>query len=110
VTHVAMMVQADSVSVPACDCTFSTPRVRWYLYIWRQARIAREPFADVMRSEARESRSIDPWIRGARGDANRSRLIGLSLEEARDRGNLELAPWNAEKIANFLCECEPLTT
>lgn len=104
-TNLAMMVKADPVPV-ACGCTFSVPRVRWYLYIWRQARLAREPFADVMASEARESRAIDPWIRGRKGDAQQGRLIGLSLEDARDRGRLQLAPWNAEAISAFLCECD----
>ena len=92
-----------SCDCPFSECTFSVPRVRWYLTVWVESRKYREPFADVLRSESRNSRDIDPWIRGGRVDPDRGRMIGLSLERAATDGGLALQPWNAEKVARFLC-------
>ena len=103
-THVVVAVQVEQAASP-CTCDFSVPKVRWYLHIWRQSRIYREPFADVMRSEARESRQNAVWNRGARAAQHRGLMIGLALESARDQAGLQLAPWNADAISRFLCEC-----
>ena len=92
---------------PPERCTFAPSRVRWYLVVWRLAEIVREPFAEVLRSEARNSRDIDPWIRGGRVDPDTGRLIGSALEDARDRGGIALRAWNAERIAAFLCPHAP---
>jgi hypothetical protein len=99
---------ASTMAAPASDCegalcTFTPARVRWYLICWRLSEIVREPFTVVLASESRNSRDIDPWIRGGRVDPEKGRLIGLSLELARDRGGIALTPHSADRIASFLC-------
>lgn len=89
-----------------CDCAygscrFSVPRVRFYLHVWRQAVVSGESFASILRAETRNSRLIDPWIRGSRANRD-AEDIGLSLELA-GRAGLTLAPWNAERVAAHLC-------
>lgn len=85
-------------------CAFTPSRVRWYLICWRLAQVVKEPFAVVLAAESRNSRDIDPWIRGGRVDPEKGRLIGLSLEHARDDGGMALTPHNADRISAFLCE------
>lgn len=84
-------------------CEWTAPRIRWYLVVWRMSIIAREPFANVLRSEARLSRDVDPWARGGKVDPGWALNIGLSLEHARDQFGLSLQPHNAERISSVLC-------
>ena len=84
-------------------CEWTAPRIRWYLVVWRMSLIAREPFANVLRSEARLSRDVDPWARGGKVDPGWALNIGLSLEHARDQYGLSLQPHNAERISSVLC-------
>lgn len=106
---VVLQVIQPAAIADACDCTFSRcrfrlPLVRFYLYAYRQAQIAREPFADVLRDCVRNSREVDPFIRAGRIiDRDACHEIALSLEMARDQGAIALTPWNAERIAAYLC-------
>lgn len=84
-------------------CAFSAPRVRWYLFVWRQAQLAGEPFPEVLRSESRSSTDLDPWIRGGRVDRDQAVDIGIALTSARDDGGFTLHPYNAELIGQWLC-------
>lgn len=84
-------------------CEWTPARVRWYLICWQLALRVHEPFANVLGSESRNSRDIDPWIRGGRVDPERGRSIGLSLEHARDDGGLDLRTYNADRISSYLC-------
>jgi hypothetical protein len=97
------VVRASADCPGPASCEFTVARVRWYLWCWNLAVRYREPFSNVLRSESRNSRDIDPWIRGGRVDPDRGRAIGLSLELARKDGGLTLATWNAEKISHYLC-------
>jgi hypothetical protein len=101
-------VAAVAVAMPTGDCegaacAFTPGRVRWYLICWRLAEIVHEPFANVLNSESRNSRDIDPWVRGGRVDPDKARDIGLSLQIARDRGGIALVTHNADRISVFLC-------
>lgn len=98
--------QAAAPTAVECDgpsCTYTPSRVRWYLICWRLAEIVREPFANVLNAESRNSRDIDPWIRGGRVDPDKARDIGLSLQLARDRYGIALVPHNAERLSRVLC-------
>ncbi len=102
------VIQPASQPRPTCPCRFgrcdfSPPKVRFYLVVWRQSLIHREPFEVIFRAETRESRMIDPAIRGGRGSQDYARTIRMSLEHARDNGRIPLTAWNAEKIAAYLC-------
>ena len=101
------VIQPNNVK-SLCDCKFgrcdfSVPRVRFYLYVWRQAQIAREPFDVVLRDENKSSNLEDPAIRGGRHDPHHARMIAWSLEQARDVGHIPLSPWNAERLSRYLC-------
>jgi hypothetical protein len=101
------VIQPDAVK-SLCDCRplycdFSVPRVRFYLVVWHQARISREPFEVIWRDKTNQSRITDPSIRGGRGDVVHARMIAWSLEQARDVGKIPLTAWNAEKLAAYLC-------
>lgn len=91
---------------PVClDCEWdSVPRVRLYLIVWRQARIYHEAFADVLRHRTRDSRSVDPAIRGRSFDWEKARAVGWSLDEiARVRGIGFMHADNAEAVSVALC-------
>ncbi len=96
-------------STLVCDCSPSQCRfrvrlVQVYLFAARQAVIYGEPLADVIRSELRNSRPIDPWLRGGKVDPDAARDIALSLQRARDEGKIDITrPWNAEAVARFCC-------
>jgi hypothetical protein len=109
-TRLAVALQVIQPERPdaRCDCRygycdFTVPRVRFYLVIWRQALLAREPFEVIWRDQTSQSRIADPAIRGGRGDQGYARTIAWSLEQARDVGHIPLTAWNAAKIAAYLC-------
>lgn len=92
----------------SCDCLtgkcdFTVPRVYWYMIVWRDALILREPFENVLQDCSRVSRDSDPSIRAGRIRSNKGQDIRLSLERARDEGHIPLTPWNAKRIAEFCC-------
>ncbi len=101
------MLQPDQVET-LCDCLsgkcdFTTSRVYWYMIVWRDAIILREPFETVLTDCSRISRDSDPSIKAGRIRSNKAHDIRLSLERARDEGHIPLTPWNAAKIAKFCC-------
>lgn len=109
-TTVLLMQQPPQARATVCECPqarcrFSVRLVKLYLFAARQARILREPLADVLRSEIRNSRPVDPWLRGGRNtDPEIFRDIALSVERARDEGGIDITnPWNAERVAAFCC-------
>jgi hypothetical protein len=95
--------QAPSPDCPGESCKWTVSRVRWYLICWRLSEIAREPFPNILRSESRNSRDIDPWVRGGKVDPDDARDIGLSLVIARDHHGIALVPHNAERLSQVLC-------
>lgn len=91
-----------------CDpvtCAFTVSMVRAYLICWRQARIYREPFPDVLRNRFRNSRCTDAGIRGTRFDPLNAVDTGIALQQAQQAG-LSLEAWNAEAVAKWLCSNE----
>lgn len=93
-------------TTPACrGCDWDdVPRVRFFLIVWRQAQLYREPFEDVLRHRTRNSRSIDPRVRGRGFDWNDARTIGWSLDElAKERGLGFMHADNAEAVSSALC-------
>lgn len=111
----ALEVIQPSPAQVGCDCRFAScrftvARVRFYLVAYRQSQILRVPPEEVLRDNCRESRTIDPSIRGGSFDGNTARDIILSLELARDRHGISLNPWNAERIATALCPGRSLET
>lgn len=85
-------------------CTFSPKRVRFYLIVMRQAHLAREPFDVVLMHETRNSRLIEPGIRGSRVDPLELRTIGWAIEDAGKRHGISvLNPHNADRLAAVLC-------
>jgi hypothetical protein len=84
-------------------CAFTPGRVHWYMVCWRLAEIIREPFDLVLRSESRNSKDVDPWIRGGKVEPDAGRIIRLSLEHARDHHGIALTTHNAERISRVLC-------
>lgn len=100
------VIQPDLVA--SCDClvgacTFTPSRVYWYMIVWRDAQILREPFEVVLVDCSRVSRDSDPSIKAGRIRSNKAQDIRLSLERARDEGHIPLTPWNAARIAAYLC-------
>lgn len=94
------------VGPAACrDCDWDDlPRLRFYLVVWRQARLYREPFAEVLRCHTRESRLIDPGVRGKTFDMEAARAIGWALDAVhRQRGAAFMHPDNCEAVADVLC-------
>lgn len=101
----------ERTMVPVClDCDWDElPRVRLYLIVYRQAQLYRESFADVLRHRTRNSRSIDPAVRGQGFDWDRARVIGWALDEvARTHGIGFLHADNADAVAKALCPARSL--
>lgn len=85
-------------------CRFSRRRVYFYLLVMRQAHLAREPFDVVLRSETRNSRLIDPAVRGTSTDPMEARAIGWAIEDAGARHGINVGnPHNADRLAAVLC-------
>lgn len=96
----------ESVAPTACrDCDWdNVAQVRFFLVIWRQARIHREPFADIFRHFTRDSRAIDPAFRGRSFDWDKARAIGWSLDAVfAKRGAAFMHADNADAVALALC-------
>jgi hypothetical protein len=102
-----MATESSPVLPARCDCDgdwHDAPRVRFFLIVYRQAHLYREPFADVLRHRTRNSRSIDPAVRGQGFDWDRARAIGWSLDEVRKHhGWGFMHPDNGEAVAEVLC-------
>jgi len=89
---------------PYGRCDFGVPRVRFYLSVWRQAHLARESFASVLRHRTRSSRTIAPGVRGQGFDWEKAHAIGWSLDEiARSQPAGFMHSANAEAVARLLC-------
>lgn len=90
----------------ACrDCDWDdVPRVRFWLLVWRQARLAHEEFAEVLRHWTRTSRAIDPGVRGKGFDWIEARATGWSLDQlALRKGIGFMHADNAEAVGRELC-------
>ena len=89
------------------QCDFTVSRVRFFLHVRRQAQLVGEPFEAVLRHRSRNSRLIDPAIRGnSFFDWTRARAIGWSLDAvARHHATTPgfMHPANAEAVAAELC-------
>lgn len=101
------VIQPEQVKT-LCDCrfgscSFTASRVYWYMIVWRDAIILREPFDVVLTDCSKVSSDCDPSIRGGRMRSSKAQEIKLSIERARDEGHIPLTPWNAAKIAAYLC-------
>jgi hypothetical protein len=103
-TPVALM-ETPPRQAACLDCDWDDlPRVRFFLHVYRQAYLYREPFADVLRHRTRNSRSIDPAVRGQGFDWDRARAIGWSLDAVVQRkGWGFMHPDNAESVSLELC-------
>ena len=91
---------------PVClDCDWdNVARVRFFLIVYRQARLYGEPFADVLRHRTRYSRSIDQSVRGKGFDWDTARTIGYSLDQLATRLGLGfMHADNAEAVSRSLC-------
>ena len=105
---VALTLVPEQQPISSCECfvgscTFTVSRVYWYLIVWRDAIILREPFEVVLTDCSRVSRDSDPSIKAGRMKVSKGQDIRLSLERARDEGHIPLTPWNARRIAEYLC-------
>lgn len=87
------------------DCDWDDLKVvRLYLIVYRQAHLYREPFEDVLRNRVRDSRAIDPAVRGRGFDAEKARAIAWSLDAVlKAHGWGFLHPDNALAVATALC-------
>lgn len=105
-TALIAVVAMEAPPPPACvDCDWDDARlVRFYLLVWRQARLSGEQFADVLRHRTRDSRAIDPNAKGRALDMQKLRAIGWSLDEVyRKHGAQFMHADNAVAVAMALC-------
>lgn len=109
-TTMTMVPEQRQAATPKCeecvwgDCDFKAGKVALYLHVLRQAELAREPFELVLRHRTRNSRSIDPAVRGTGFDAVKARAIGWALDAVRrTHGARFMHPANAEAVARVLC-------
>lgn len=105
-TELTASLAFEASAPPAClDCEWDDlADVKFYLLVWRQARIARESFAEVLRHRTRRSRASDAGVRGPGFDWEKARSIGWSLDQVCTRKGVGfMHADNAPAVALELC-------
>ncbi len=123
-THVALLETAAPGVQRTCrecrwsECRFKVTRVRSFIIAYREARKWGDDPGEYIRDSIKPSRRVgedesrettDALIRGTKPTDRLWHIdVKVSLEQARDVGGLALESWNADRVAEWLCQraCE----